>query len=270
MIFCTFIALALAQQHQPHARSPYGQQQNPWTQAYQMGMIDLDFSSDAMQNMYDYHRYSNMFQPHGRQGQGQQGQQRQGGFNPMMYAMAMGNGGDFFEQMADTAQDLAEMRMMNRLINPQGPAHGHRHSGVVNPSHHLMKAHAQPAHGAQQGQRRGAGGLGNLFNAYMMDYEGMETEDWAQAVAMGANPRNLPPSENAMDMIDNVVDYAMDTPYWAYASNLFGGRHGQQGHGKGHGQQPQQQAQNPWQSMFQYPGWWMGELSKPRPAAKKE
>merc|ERR1719362_2107294 len=221
-----------------------------------MGMLDMDFNSDAMQNMYDYQMYNSMFRdPHSRQGQGQQRQQ--GGFNPMMYAMM--NNGDLFEQMADTAQDMAEMRAWNRLINPHGPPHGHRHGGVP---HHLMKPHAQPGHGAQHGGQR-RGGLSNLFNAYMMDYEGMESEDYAQAIAMGANPASLPPSEAAMDMIDNVVDYAMDTPYWAMASNMFGGRR-QQGQGQGHGQQRQQQ-QNPWQQMFSYPGFWMGELSKPRP-----
>jgi hypothetical protein len=251
MILYTFIALAFAQQHQGHA---HAQQQNPWARYAQMGMLDFDFNSDAMQNMYDYQMYNSMFRdPHSRQGQ-----QRQGGFNPMMYAMAMNNG-DLFEQMADTAQDMAEMRAWNRLINPQGPPHGHRHGGVP---HHLMKPHAQTGHGAQHGGQR-RGGLNNLFNAYMMDYEGMENEDWAQAIAMGANPASLPPSESAMDMIDNVVDYAMDTPYWAMASNMFNGRRQQgQGHGQGQGQQQQQ---NPWQQMFSYPGFWIGELSKPRP-----
>jgi hypothetical protein len=259
MILYTFIALAFAQQHQGHAPA---QQQNPWARYAQMGMLDMDFNSDAMQNMYDYQMYNSMFRdPHSRQGQGQGQQRQQGGFNPMMYAMM--NNGDLFEQMADTAQDMAEMRAWNRLINPHGPPHGHRHGGVP---HHLMKPHAQPGHGAQHGGQR-RGGLSNLFNAYMMDYEGMESEDYAQAIAMGANPASLPPSEAAMDMIDNVVDYAMDTPYWAMASNMFGGRRQQgqgQGHGQGQGQQRQQQ-QNPWQQMFSYPGFWMGELSKPRP-----
>lgn len=258
MIIHTLIALAFASgaQRQGHAHA----QPNPWAQMAQYGMIDFDFPSDAMQNMYDYQMYNSMFRGPQRQGQGQH--QRQGGFNPMMYAF-MNNGGDLFEQMADTAQDMAEMRAWNRLINPHGPPHGHRHGGVP---HHLMKPHAQPGHGAQHGGQR-RGGLSNLFNAYMMDYEGMENEDWASAVAMGANPASLPPSESAMDMIDNVVDYAMDTPYWAMASNMFGGRRQQgqgQGHGQGQGQQRQQQ-QNPWQQMFSYPGFWMGELSKPRP-----
>jgi hypothetical protein len=168
--------------------------------------------------------------------------------------------------MADTAQDMAEMRAWNRLINGgRGPAHGHRHgNGGVHPQ--LMKPHAQTGHGhgQQHGQRRG--GLGNLFNAYMMGYEGMESEDWAQAVAMGANPAMLPPSEGAMDMIDNVVDYAMDTPYWGMAQNFFnGGSRRQQGGQGQQGQQQQQQAQNPWQSMFSYPGFWYGQLSKPKP-----
>lgn len=253
MILYTFIALAFASQHQGHAPA---QQQNPWARYAQMGMLDFDFNSDAMQNYYDYQMYNSMFRdPHSRQGQ-----QRQGGFNPMMYAMAMNNG-DLFEQMADTAQDMAEMRAWNRLINPHGPPHGHRHGGVP---HHLMKPHAQTGHGAQHGGQQRRGGLSNLFNAYMMDYEGMENEDWAAAVAMGANPASLPPSENAMDMIDNVVDYAMDTPYWAMASNMFSGRR-QQGQGHGQGQGQGQQQQNPWQQMFSYPGFWMGELSKPRP-----
>lgn len=261
MILYTFIALAIASQHQGHA---HGQQQNPWAQMAQYGLVDFDFPSDAMQNMYDYQMYNSMFRGPQRPGQHQQRQ----GFSPMMWAFMNNNGGDLFEQMADTAQDMAEMRAWNRLINPHGPPHGHRHGGVVNPSHHLMKAHAQPGqHGAHGQQRRG--GLGNLFNAYLMDYEGMESEDWAQAVAMGANPASLPPSENAMEMIDNVVDYAMDTPYWGMAQNFFNGR-GQQGHGQGHGQQgQQQQAQNPWQSMFSYPGWWMGQLSKPSPVRKE-
>jgi len=263
MIIHTLIALAFAQgaQHQGHARA----QPNPWSQMMQYGMLDFDFSSDAMQNMYDYQMYNNMFRGPQRQGQGQR--QRQGGFNPMMFAMMSGNGNDLFEQMADTAQDMAEMRAWNRLMNGgHGPAHGHRHgNGGVHPQ--LMKPHAQTGHGhgQQHGQRRG--GLGNLFNAYMMGYEGMESEDWAQAVAMGANPAMLPPSEGAMDMIDNVVDYAMDTPYWGMAQNFFnGGSRRQQGQGQqGQGQQQQQQAQNPWQSMFSYPGFWYGQLSQPKP-----
>lgn len=257
MIIHTLIALAFASgaQRQGHAHA----QPNPWAQMAQYGMIDFDFPSDAMQNMYDYQMYNSMFRGPQRQGQGQGQHQRQGGFNPMMYAF-MNNGGDLFEQMADTAQDMAEMRAWNRLINPHGPPHGHRHgNGGVHPQ--LMKPHAQTGHGhgAQHGQRRG--GLGNLFNAYMMGYEGMESEDWAQAVAMGANPASLPPSEGAMDMIDNA-------PYWGMAQNFFnGGSRRQQGQGQqGQGQQQQQQqAQNPWQSMFSYPGFWMGQLSKPRP-----
>merc|ERR1712117_159911 len=150
--------------------------------------------------------YNSMFRSPQRPGQGQR---RQGGFNPMMWAMMSGHGGDLFEQMADTAQDMAEMRAWNRLINPHGPPHGHRHGGVP---HHLMKPHAQTGHGAQHGGQR-RGGLSNLFNAYMMDYEGMENEDWASAVAMGANHASLPPcsAEDVNKVRDKVTDRDNDS-----------------------------------------------------------
>jgi len=154
----------------------------------------------------------------------------QGGMNPYMM------GGDGMGDMKDLMKDVYKMQGAAQMMSGYGRSSGSPSSGspsssgasnpsyrpsmklqqrrqpsrLLHPSHKLQKPREFPWYMLQQfGQQLGqqTGGNNNFGSmmgglAGMFGYDGMDSEDRAMAIAMGANPRNLPPPTDGVDSGD--------------------------------------------------------------------
>merc|ERR1719410_2557527 len=155
------------------------------------------------------------------------GQGGNGGYNPyMMYGDGMG-------EMKDLMKDLYKMQNAAQYMSGYGRSSGSSSSGssagsanpsytpsmklqkrrlrrpsrLLHPSHKLQKPREFPWYMLQQfGRQLGQGNqnFGNMMGglAGMFGYDGMDAEDRAMAIAMGVNPRNLPPPTDGVDVED--------------------------------------------------------------------